>query len=178
MKAVTFVAPVKGVGRKDYSKAIEYSTQPYITPSLRQDRDIAIGTVTNPTLPFPTAWMFPLLMPQEDGTWDWLASSITTHFFEVFTSIMTNHLVVVGLIRYASIDDFFLDIIAERSPILYSYNKAEVNFLKGIPTKVGSLYCLLAGAWPYTDGIPDAPDYELTVGYTGIATDLTAPWMV
>lgn len=178
MKTEAFAMTSRGVGRKDYSKAVEYSTQPYITPSLRQDRDIALGTFIEDTLPFPNAWMFPLTLPQEDGTWDWLASSISTHFFEVFTSIKTNHLVVVGLLRYASIDDFFLDIVAERSPILYSYNKAELTFLKGIPTEVGSLYCLLAGAWPYTDGIPDSPTFELTVGYTGIATDLTAPWMV
>lgn len=169
--AETFVVPAKGIGRMDYSSAIERATQPFVTPALRQDRFAGAGSWILPVFPFPFAWASLLPMPQEDGTWDWPASTIPVHFFELNVSIKTNHLVTLGLLRYASIDDYIAGIIAERSPQIFSYNNAELTFLKGIPTQPGSLYAALAGGWP------DTATFWMSLMATGIATELTPPWM-
>lgn len=173
MKAQTFTIPAKGVGRKDYSDAIERSVQPYITRALRQDSFEVYGVWLMPVIPFPLAWDFYLVMPQEDGTWDYLASSITLHFFELHASIKTNHLIGIGLKRYASIDDALAGIVAERSPFIFSYNKADLTFLKGIPTREGSVYAAYANAWPD----PAGGDFDFTLTATGVWANLTPPYM-
>lgn len=171
MKVETFTVAARGIGRADYSKAIERSVQPFITPTLRQNWMHFSGTFILDTFPFPSIWIILLTMPQEDGSWGWLASSIHMHFFEIGMSIRTNHLVTVGLLRWASIADFFAGIVAQRSPQIFSYGKANITFSKGIPTQEGSLYSIMATGWP------DTPTFEVTVTATGMATDLTAPWM-
>lgn len=167
----TFAVTARGVGRKDYTKTIERSTQPFITPSLRQTEISAYASFTLAVLPFPSIWVWLMPLPQEDGTWYWLASSIVVHFFELHVSLRTNHLVTIGLARYASIADYLAGHITERGPQIFSYSKADLSLSKGIPTQEGSLYALLATGWP------DTPTMEITVMATGIVTELTAPWM-
>jgi len=74
----TFPVPTTGVGRLDYTKSVERATQPFITPSLRQSRFVGHGGPwVLPTDPWPFGvWIVPWSMPQEDGTYDWTASSI------------------------------------------------------------------------------------------------------
>lgn len=169
MPEETFIVTPKGVGRKDYSKTTERSTQPFITPTLRQDRIEMHADFTLAVFPFPSAWQFLIPLPQEDGTWWYEASSIVTHIFEIHVSLRTNHLVTLGLLRYASIDDYPL--IPERAPQIFSYGKANLTYSKGIPTQKGSLYSILASGWP------DTPTQDITIMATGIVTELTAPWM-
>lgn len=169
----TFTVEAKGIGRRDYSRLVELSVQPFITPSLRQDSIETHGIFALPVIPFPLAWFFVAGMPQEDGTWGWAASSIQLHFFEFHASIKTNHLVGIGFVRFANLEDAEAGIIAERSPFIFSYGKADLIFSKGIPTREGSLYAAFANAWP------DVPAgwFEFTLVSTGIYTNLTPPWM-
>jgi len=167
----TFDVTAKGIGRKDYSRAIERSIQPFLTPTLRQTTFTATATWTVAVTIFPVAYASAVSMPQEDGSWDWLASSIPVHFFEVYVSIMTNHLVTVSLVRYNSVADYLAGIIAEWSPEIFGYGNANLTFHKGIPTQEGSLYAIRFGGWP------TAATVEVTMGGSGIVTDLTLPWM-
>lgn len=174
MSVESLTVAAKGVGRRDYSRTIEHSIQPFPTPTLRQDRFNILSTVVLPVIPFPYEYLFgPIPMPQEDGTWGYTASSISVHFFNFSASIRTNHLIFVGLVRYASLEDFYYEIVAEQSPAIFSYNRVALTFSKGIPSKEGSVYAVCANAWP-----------ELSVGYfeftltaIGIYSDLTPPWM-
>jgi hypothetical protein len=174
MAIETFTVQARGIGRADFSKTIERSVQPFITPTLRQDRfTITDAIVTVPFLAFPNCPEFPLTLPQEDGSWGWLASSIRNHFFELGVFIMTNHLVTVGLLRYASIEDYQAGNVAQRSPQIFGYGKAELTFLKGIPTQEGSLYSILAGGWPDT-----ATGTHTEAAHPTIMTDATAHFVV
>lgn len=170
MRIETFVVEAVGVGRVDYSQAVERGTQPFVTPSMHQMKIVLIGTFALPPVPWPGAWLLPFAMPQEDGTWGWTASSLIMHFFEVCASIRTNHLVTVGLLRFNSKADYDIYNIAERSPQVFGYGKAELTFLRGIPTQKGSVYAFLFGFWSGDPG-------EITIGYNGLCTDLTIPWM-
>jgi hypothetical protein len=172
MKGQTFAVEAKGVGRKDYSTAIATAVETYITPTLRQDRWFVTGTWEVDLTPVPLAWIILIGMEQEDGSWDWPASSIVSHFFELHVSIKTSHLVTIGLVRYASLDDCIANIIAERSPQIFGYNKADLIFSRGIPTIKGSVYGILAAGWP------DTPTYDLTVNAAGLVSELTPAWMV
>lgn len=167
----TFVVEAKGIGRRDYTGGVQHSTSPFITPSLRQADFAVIATFVVPVTIFPVAWASALTMPQEDGTWGWLASSINLHFSEVDVSIRSNHLVTCALVRYNSIADYLTGNIAEWSPEIFGYGHATLKFQKGIPTQDGSLYALRFGAWPET------ATAEVTIGATGIVSDITLPWM-
>ncbi len=169
----TFAVEARGVGRSDYSQAVEYATQPYITPTLRQARFSLINaTFLDVTLPYPFGYKVPILMPQEDGSFGWLASAVVLHWVEIGMFIKTNHLVALGLRRYANIADYLAGVVAQRSPHIFKYGNASISFSKGIPTQVGSIYAIWTGAWP------DTATYQITLTATGILTDLTPPWMV
>lgn len=172
MQITPFAVTTKGVGRKDYSRSVERSTQPFLTPTLRQDRfNITFNDVII-TRPFPIVFTFVFTLPQEDGSFDFEASSIGVHFFDFTASLKTNSLCVIGLFRYASYADWLANILAERSPQAFGYGRAKLKFSRGIPSKQGSVYSILAGGWPET------PTYEMSVDVLGLLTDLTPPWMV
>jgi len=174
MNVETFAITARGVGRKDYSKTTERSIQPFPTPTLRQDRFNITGTVILPVIPFPWVYLFgPIPLPQEDGTWEYTASTISAHFFNLSASIKTNHLICLGLVRFASLDDFGWGIIAEQSPTIFSYNRVVLTFSVGIPTQEGSVYAVYANAWPDWAGGP----FEFALTSVGIYSDLTPPWM-
>jgi len=171
MITTTFAVKERGVGRKDYSGAIEYATQPFVTPSMRQTRITISDVWTLPVTAFPGAWSLAVPMPQEDGSWDWYASSLVVNFFEFHVSIDTNNLVIIGLNRYASIDDYMTGIVAQAAPRIFSYGQADLIFSKGIPTQAGSLYGILVAGWT------DTAVVEIMISATGIVTNITAPWM-
>lgn len=167
----TFSVPVKGVGRRDYSKMVEHSIEPFVTIALTQMVFAAQATFTLAGRLFPGAWISALPMPQEDGTWGWLASSIPCIFYNVSVSIKTNSLVVVGLRNYASIADYFSNTIHKRFGETFSYGEAKLKFSKGVVTEEGYLYAVYYGAWPV------ATPYELTFTAHGMISELTPPWI-
>ncbi len=168
-----FAVPTRGVGRLDYSRAIERSTEPFATPALRQDRSAGIYEYTLPYIPWPGgSWYNAFPFPQEDGTWDWEASSIILHFSSIHASIQTNNLLYIRLDRFASWEDWLIYNVAQSSPQLFGYGKVVLDFIIGIPSQEGSVYGFTWGAWP-----PDAANYDISVGFDGLYSELTAPWM-
>jgi len=167
-----FVIPTRGIGRLDYSKAIERSTQPFLTPTLRQSRFVGHGGPwILPADPWPAMWAITWSMPQEDGTYDWTASSIVRNFFEINVSVKSNHLVMTRMDRFASYQDYLDYNVAEYFPQVYGYGKAKLEFLAGLPTQEGSVYAQVFGCWP------DTPTFEITAEIYGLNTKLTRPWM-
>lgn len=166
-----FPVKARGIGRRDYTESIQYSTAPFTTPSLMQQGFVALGTFVVPVSIFPVAWASAFPLPQEDGSFGFLASSINAHFSEVDVSIRSNHLVTCALVRYNSIADYLAGNIAEWSPEIFGYGHATLKFQKGIPTQEGSLYAIRFGGWPETATV------EITIGASGIVSDLTLPWM-
>lgn len=168
----TFPVEAKGMGRRDYTKAVERSTQPFITPSLRQIRFAGQGTWTLPAGAWPGGWWYVAwAMPQDDGTWGWTASSVVQNLFEIYVSTRSNHLVLIGLQRFASWNDYVIYNVADWYPQLFGYGKVGLTFQAGIPTIEGSVYATIFGCWT------DAASYEITVGIYGISTELSLPWM-
>lgn len=161
----------EGIGRKDYTLRVERSTASLYTPSLRQNVFIMRYEGVVPTLPYPSLYLFVIPMPQEDGTWNWEASSVTMHFMEMSFAIGSNSLVLTGLIRFASLADYFAFIIAENFPQQYAYTHTEFGYTLGIPTQPGSVYTVISGFWS-----PYAAE-QITMVTTGLITDLTRPWM-
>lgn len=166
-----FTAEARGVGRKDYSRAIERSTQPFITPTLRQDRLAAFGDFLVPATAFPWGWSALITQPQDDGTWDWIASSIICHYFEIAVSIEQNSLCFIFFENFASLADYYAGIREMYTPQVFGYGKAKIRLSVGFPTHQGGLYQFVFGAWP------EVASYRITVSVTGIASELTSPWM-
>ena len=167
-----FDVQAQGVGRRDYTLRVERSTASLYTPSLRQLVFIARYSGILPTPPYPIVYLFPIPMPQEDGTWDWEASSITMHFMEMSFTIGSNSLVQIGLLRFASLADYYAHIIAENFPQQYAYTHTEIGYTLGIPTQPGSMYVLLGGFWPA--GAAE----QVSMVNNGLITDLTREWML
>lgn len=167
----TFVVPAEGIGSRDYSKTVERSTSPFVTPSLRQMWISGTGRWSIPTTPYPVTKVWGITMPQDDGTWGWVAGSIIVHWFESHVYLETNHLCTVGLVRYANYAALLAGIITERYPQIFGYGRASILYSRGIPTQPGCCYGLLAGGWP------DTPTYEVNIGMSGIVTELTRPWI-
>lgn len=124
------------------------------------------------TLPWPYVYTFPIPMPQEDGTWWWEASSITMHFIEMSLTLRSNNLTLIGLLRFASLDDYLASIVAEFFPQMFGYTGAELNYTKGIPTRPGSVYAILGyfASASLTE--------EISMVCNGLITDLTREWML
>jgi len=167
-----FDVEAQGIGRRDYSLRVERSTAALAMPSLRQQLFIMLYYGTLPTLPYPSVYLFVIPMPQEDGAWGYEASSIVMHFTEMSFTIGSNSLVLIGLLRFASLADYYAWIIAENFPQMYSYCHTEIEYTLGIPTQPGSVYAIACGFWS-----PN-PTEGVSFVTNGLITDLTREWML
>jgi len=167
-----FTAPIKGIGRKDYTAKVERSTATLYNPSLKQEIFIMEYWGTLSTLPYPSVYFFIIPMPQEDGTWGWEASAITMHFMEMSFTIGSNNLTLIGLLRFASLADYDAFIIAENFPQMYGYGNTKLNYTLGIPTQPGSVYAIVGGFW--SSSVAE----EVSMVSNGLITNLTREWML
>ena len=167
-----FDVNVEGVGRRDYTLGVERSTATLYTPSLRQQVFIMRYAGILGTLPYPSVYLFAIPMPQEDGTWGWEASSIMMHFVEMSFTIGSNNLTLIGLLRFASLADYFAFIIAENFPQMYAYSHTEIGYTLGIPTQPGSMYTVVCGFWSASAA------EQVSMVTNGLITDLTREWMM
>jgi len=167
-----FSVPAIVIGTKDYTQKVERSTAALYTPSLRQEVFIMRYTGTLPTLPYPSVYLFVIPMPQEDGTWGYEASSIVMHFMEMSFTIGSNNLVLIGLLRFASLADYYAWIIAENFPQMYAYGHTSLEYTVGIPTRLGSVYAIACGFWSAN------PTEIVSFVTNGLITDLTRQWML
>jgi hypothetical protein len=167
----TYNVEVEGIGTTDYTVKVERSTAAFYTPSLRQEVFIMRYAGVLPTLAYPSVYLFVVPMPQEDGSWGYEASSIVMHFAEMSFTISSNHLTLTGLLRFASLADYYGFIIAENFPQMYGYNSTKLNYTLGIPTQPGSVYVIIGGFWS-----SNATEI-VTMVSNGLITDLTRQWM-
>lgn len=166
----TFTVPAEGVGRRDYSQGTEFSTQPAAILGAWQDHYVAGATYTLDTIPFPYIYYDAIGFPQEDGTWGWTASTIPLHFYNIYVSTPANILVGGGLFRFASIDNFYSGILAERFGGIFGYTSVSLLFSKGVRTIPGSVYAPYFGAWG------EEATFEIIFRVVGLATELTPAW--
>jgi len=172
-----FTAPVKGIGRKDYTAKVERSTATLYNPSLKQEIFIMEYLGPLSTLPYPNLYLMVIAMPQEDGTWGWEASTITMHFMEMSITIGSNNLTLIGLLRFASLADYDAFIRgelppAENFPQMYGYGNAKLNYTLGIPTQPGSVYAIVWGFWSAS------AVEQVSMVSNGLITNLTREWML
>jgi len=167
-----FTVRAKGIGRRDYTTRVERSTTTLYSPSLKQEVFIMRYAGVLATVPFPSVYLFVIPMPQEDGTWGYEASSIMMHFMEMSLTIRSNSLTLIGLLRFASLDDYYAFIIAENFPQIYGYTRAKLSYTKGIPTQPGSVYVILGGFW--SSSVAEG----ISMVSNGLITDLTREWML
>lgn len=167
-----FNVEAKGIGMRDYTVRVERSTAALYTPSLRQEVFIMRYAGVLPTPPYPSVYLFVIPMPQNDGTWGWEASTIAMHFTEMSFTINSNNLTLIGLIRFASLDDYLLFIIAENFPQMYGYGHTQIGYTLGIPTQPGSVYAVACGFW--SSNLAE----QVSFVSNGLITDLTREWMM
>jgi len=166
----SFVVPVGGVGRRDYSQLIEHFTEPFISLPLKQIQIVGGATWTQSVYPFPTAPIAIYSWPQADGSWAWEAGTIPIFAYSLHLSVKKNYLVATGFYRYASWADLGAGIIAERFAVKFGYGSVDVNFAKGIRTAPGSVYVQFLGCWC------EEATIEVTFGYIGLMSETTPPW--
>jgi len=167
-----FAVPVKGVGLPDYTATMERITSPTMSPILRQRAAMGPFAGWIPTRPFPLMYNMVLEQPQEDGTFGWIASSISVHWSRVEIAASSNCLLRIEFLRYRSFLDAAMGIPDVVYPGVYGYGKAIVEYSAGIKTEPGYLYGERMGIWS-----PNAWEY-ITISAIGLITDLTPPWMV
>ncbi len=163
----TLVVPGKGVGLRDYSQQIERGVPGFISTALAQDYYAITGaTFIVPTPAFAAGYQFALEFPQEDGSIDFVASSITLHIHIITASLRTNDLLLCELRKYTE-----AGALVERFGSRWNYGKAELRFTAGMPCAEGFVWYIFFGAWPQT------PTYEISVDLFGMVSNLTLPWI-
>lgn len=171
MGIALYEAPVKGIGRKDYSKMVERSVTAFATVALAQEwLTIYSKYCSIPVPAFPDVYEVIIPMPQEDGTWDWLASTIPTSWYDFSVHTDLNNLAYVGFQNYANLTDYFADIIHEQLGEVFGYRQAKLISSKGIPTEAGYLYTIRYAVWstkPWAGGVYQ----DVTIHSHGMVTE-------
>lgn len=171
MPVETFTTEAKGVGRRDYTNAVERSTAAVGTPTLKQTSYVAYWWGTRPVLPLGYWYVFYWALPQEDGSFYWEASTVAVHYAEINVSARKNVLLQTGLLRWASVQDYIDHNIAQIFPRVFGYGDIQMHFTKGIATQPGSMYGLGVGIYS------EAAEEEFSWIINGIVSNLTPPWM-
>jgi len=136
MIVATYDVLTAGTGRRDFSKAIEYSVAPFSTAQLAQAEYHARGIYESvPTPPFPALYVVPLPLPQEEPGYGYLTSSILTSFSSFTATTNANKLLYVALVRYTA--GFAYD---GRYLGKYGYGKVDCRVSVGISTEENYRY--------------------------------------
>lgn len=145
MSVETFTVGTTGVGRKDYSRDVQYSTEPIIRS--RQLRFFyALRGINQPSLTFPWTDEWLLRFPV-NGVLQDTAPATPFILQQISGAADRNALVVLALLRYASLQDYLNYNIAAYYGISYGYGKTELTFTKGIPTIEGHVYTVYVAEW-------------------------------
>jgi len=138
----TFTVPVKGIGRRDYSKAVEYASQPTSRGRLaRVNWGINFNGV--PWIPFPWVYGWKIVFIDEEGHAVVAAPALPRHFYHMGITAKRAALIVVGCYVYA--DEAHADMWLPEACFgwCYGYGKAELSFTNGVKTEEGKVYSLL-----------------------------------
>ena len=139
----TFTVEPEGVGRRDYSQDLQYSTIKY--ERSYQIPNIYWLTVPNiPSLPPPAVWtlVYTFLLP--DGTLAGNAPEHKTWFFNIRTATDRNALLFASFARWTNITE----LLAALPPVeifrtRWGYGIIDMDFTKGVRTIEGCAYALL-----------------------------------
>jgi hypothetical protein len=143
----TFAVVRKGVGRRDYSSAVEYASQP--TVKGFQGRNCWAADYTDvPTLPFGDAYSDALGFYDAAGALTYEApADIINHIYYAGVSSSRKALVNVGLYQFASYADYLAWNVEKVLGWVNGYGIAELEFTTGINTEAGKTYAILFGEY-------------------------------
>lgn len=136
-----FTVAVKGIGRRDYSRAVEFASQ--ATMKGHQVRsNYAYDFYDVPTVPYPYAYSFLLDWFNAEGEIVTPAPDIPYHIYKLILTTGRKALAIVGLYRFLSEDDFWIGLIDKWYGDIYGYNAAELVYTNGIKTEEGKVYAV------------------------------------
>jgi len=136
----TFTVPAKGIGRKDYSRNVDFAVQP--TLRGHQGRQNWYAEWTLPTVPFGYIYVAYLRFFDAEGNLVYPAPDIPYHLYRMVVTTERNALILVALYRFASWADMMVFNYDKWYGDLFGYGEAELRFTNGIKTEEGKLYAV------------------------------------
>jgi len=139
----TFNVASRGIGRKDYSLAVEYASQPALK-GWQARNNWALDYEDVPTLPYDWAYVIYLGFFDAEGVLHGeVPSGIVNHIYYVGVTSSRKALVVAALYEFASLDDYWAWIVESEYGYVSAYGVAELVFTNGINTKPGRVYAVM-----------------------------------
>lgn len=139
MAIQAFTVPTRGIGRRDYSSAIEFASQASIKG--HQARVNAVADYLSVPVPtFPEFYATILLFWDAQDNLVIPAPDLPYHFYKISITAGRNALVLCGFYRFASLDDVYVWNVEKWYGRMYDYSKAELVFTNGIKTEEGKVY--------------------------------------
>jgi len=161
MAVKIFTVPTKGIGRKDYSNAIEFAT--YATSKGLQARFTYMAEWTDlPTLAWPDFYVCSIQFFDEEHALTYPAPGIPYHLYQLLITGESNALIFTGFYRFNSEDDIWSWNVDKWYGDMFGYGRAELNFSKGIKTVKGKWYIIAFAQYI------DKPTFSV---------DLTSHWL-
>lgn len=145
--ASTWPVVSRGIGRSDYSAAIDFASQ--ATMRGHQARFVVAWTFEDvPTSPFPYAYEYVIgFYDFHSETWVYAAPAQPYHIFRVALTTDRNALVDVVLAKYASIADYLAGIIDTVYGEVFGYQNTELLVTNGVRTEEGCVYSVIFAEW-------------------------------
>lgn len=141
MVVQVFDVPIEGIGRRDYSQAVEVAT----ASSWRghQRRVSWGGSYTLPTPVFGLVYItyLPFDVSIEDPL-GLFAPATPYYFMSLTVSSIQDALTCVFFANFATWDDVLIFNYDEWFGEIYGYGKASLEYSKGVKTKEGRIYVL------------------------------------
>lgn len=137
----TFSVPAKGIGRRDYSRSVDFAVQP--TLRGHQGRLNWYAEWILPTPDFDDSYAAYLQFFDAEGNSVVLAPDIPYHLHKIAVTTERKALIKVGLYRFASWADFLIFNYDKWYGDIFGYGKAELRFTNGIKTEEGKVYAVI-----------------------------------
>lgn len=138
---MVFSVSIRGVGRKDYSIQVQRSVQPVISRRVNRITWYLYWAAPLPTLIYPNYYATtPLQFFDENNNLTETAPRVPYHIFEINASTEMNAVMFVGLMRFASMDDYLAWIMERWYGDHYGYGVAKGKYTAGLKTEPGRVY--------------------------------------
>jgi hypothetical protein len=145
MQLETFVVPATGIGRRDYSQAVEFASQ--ATMRGHQLRGAVImDSVVLPTVPWPWCYATPIAFFDAEGILR-PTPTIPEHFQSIIVTTQRQALVLAGLYRFRTYNDIVIWNPDEWYGDMFGYGRAELLYTSGIKTELGKYYAIALAEW-------------------------------
>ena len=141
MKTETFPVTARGVGRRDYSDAIEFASA--ATAKGLQARAANTARYFGvPVVAWPDFWVMLFLFADEYRVVSEVAPRIAYHIFNIEVAGEGAALTLAGLYRFATYDDIWMWNVDKWYGDMFGYGKAALDYTKGIKTAEGKYYLI------------------------------------